>query len=186
MINKHSFTRVKFLISAIALAWQTSVVANTTEHFPVSLKNQVKLIQIEIVELTDNSGLTYIGGKVSAADLAPYLAQMKQIVGDDFALYRQNQNTRDHSTFHITLINPYEYQLLKEKVELGALLSVSLQGLGRVIVEDKVTYFVVAQSSQADIFRQKWVLTRKDFHVTLGFNPDDIYGVSKGVESLIK
>lgn len=174
------------MISVIALACQTSVAGDITEHFSEPLKNQVKTIQIEIVELTDNSGLIYIGGKVSAADLSPYLAKMKQIVGDNFPLYRQNQSARDHSTFHMTLINPYEYQLLKEKVELGALLSVSLQGLGRVMVKDKATYFVVAQSSQADLFRQRWGLTRKDFHITLGFNPNDIYGVSKGIESLIK
>jgi len=149
-------------------------------------KAQVKFIQIKVVKLTDNSGLTYIGGKVSAADLAPYLSQMKQILGDDFALFRQNQSARDHHTFHLTLINPYEYQTLTKDVDIGASFSVSLHGLARVSVDDKSTYFVVAHSLQAKSYRQSLVLNNKDFHVTLGFNPSDIYGVSKGIDSLIK
>ena len=151
-----------------------------------TLKQTVKSIQIELVKLTDNSGLTYVGGKVNAADLDVYLSQMKQILGDDFTLYRQYQSNRDHHTFHMTLINPYEYQTLKKPVAIGTNLSVSLRGLARVSVDDKTAYFVVAQSMQAKSYRQSLVLTDKDFHVTLGFYPSDVYGVNKGIETLIK
>ena len=144
------------------------------------------VIQLEIVELTDNSGLTYVGGKVNAADLELYLSQMKKILGDDFTRYRQYQSERDHQTFHMTLINPYEYQSVTKEIDIGTKLSVSLRGLGRVNIKDKTTYFVVAQSPQATSYRQNLLLTDKDFHVTLGFYPSDIYGVNKGVASLIK
>ncbi|GAW96120.1 MULTISPECIES: hypothetical protein [Colwellia] len=145
----------------------------------------VKSIQIELVKLTDNSGLSYIGGKVNAADLDVYLFQMKQILGDDFTLYRQYQSKRDHHTFHMTLINPYEYQNLCKRIAIGTKLSVSLRGLARVSVDHKTAYFVVAQSAQAKSYRQSLVLTAKDFHITLGFYPNDVYGVNKGIETLI-
>ena len=199
--NIASFTGILF---TMAIFWQTNLSAQTiTEHSMANTENRVektqltglsevvieatvKSIQIEVVKLTDNSGLTYIGGKVNAADLDVYLFQMKQILGDDFTLYRQYQSKRDHQTFHITLINPYEYQTLAKGVTIGARLSVSLRGLARVSADDKTAYFVVAQSSQAKNYRQSLVLTDKDFHITLGFYPNDVYGVSKGLETLIK
>ena len=199
--NIASFTGILF---TMAIFWQTSLSAQTiTEHAMENTENKVektlltefggvvkeptvKSIQIELVKLTDNSGLTYIGGKVNAADLDVYLFQMKQILGDKFTLYRQYQSKRDHHTFHMTLVNPYEYQTLSKSVAIGTRLSVSLRGLARVSVGDKTAYFVVAQSSQAKNYRQSLVLTDKDFHVTLGFYPNDVYGVSKGIETLIK
>ncbi|PKG81990.1 hypothetical protein CXF85_15765 [Colwellia sp. 75C3] len=204
MIKINDIASLKRVLFTLVILWQTSVFANTTPEYLVNNHDNqieeipmpdinlaleqplVKLIQIETVKLTDNSGLIYIGGKVNPADLELYLSQMKKILGNDFALYRQNQSARDHQSFHMTLINPYEYQALKKDIAIGTTLSVSLSGLGRVILNDKTTYFVVAQSSQATSYRQNLVLNNKDFHVTLGFSPSDIYGVNKGIESLIK
>ena len=186
------------ILFTLAIFWQTSLTAQTiTEHVMEKTANKVEKTQLtefddvenetlKLVKLTDNSGLTYVGGKVNAADLDVYLSQMKQILGDDFTLYRQYQSNRDHHTFHMTLINPYEYQTLKKPVAIGTNLSVSLRGLARVSVDDKTAYFVVAQSMQAKSYRQSLVLTDKDFHVTLGFYPSDVYGVNKGIETLIK
>lgn len=199
--NRVSFKGVLFTLVTF---WQTSAFSNIIpeylvdnnenkiEEIPMSDLNialdkpLVKLIQIEAVKLTDNSGLTYVGGKVNQADIELYLSQMKQILDDDYPLYRQNQSARDHQTFHMTLINPYEYQSLKKDITIGTTFSVSLGGLGRVILNDKTTYFVIVQSSQATRYRQNLRLNNKDFHVTLGFFPSDIYGVNKGVQSLIK
>jgi hypothetical protein len=199
--NRVSFKGVLF---TLVIFWQTSAFSNIIpeylvdnnenkiEEIPMSDLNialdkpLVKLIQIEAVKLTDNSGLTYVGGKVNQADIELYLSQMKQILDDDYPLYRQNQSARDHQTFHMTLINPYEYQSLKKDITIGTTFSVSLGGLGRVILNDKKTYFVIVQSSQATRYRQNLRLNNKDFHVTLGFFPSDIYGVNKGVQSLIK
>ena len=199
-INKMANFKGAFL--TLIIFWQAILSANT---LPKSLaensNNQPKealmsdtvkavkkalVIQLEIVELTDNGGLTYVGGKVNAADLELYLSQMKKILGDDFTRYRQHQSERDHQTFHMTLINPYEYKTVTKEIDIGTMLSVSLSGLGRVSKNKKTTYFVVAQSPQATSYRQNLMLTNKDFHVTLGFYPNDIYGVSKGVATLIK
>ncbi|WP_019026463.1 hypothetical protein [Colwellia piezophila] len=196
----NSIAGMKAILFTVAIIWQTSVSANTiTERADnqvdqVSMTDlndtvnhtQVKLIQIKVIELTDNSGLKYIGGKVNAADLDHYLSQMKKILGDDFALYRQHQSARDHHAFHMTLINPYEYQTITQDIALGSSLSVSLNGLGRVKQGNKTTYFVVGQSLEVASYRQKLALTKKDFHVTLGFYPSDIYGVDKSASALIE
>lgn len=192
----------KGVFFTLIVFWQATLSANTIpKHLAENTNNQSKevpmsdtilavkkalVIQLEIVELTDNSGLTYVGGKVNAADLELYLSQMKKILGDDFTRYRQHQSERDHQTFHMTLINPYEYKSVTKEIDIGTVMSVSLMGLGHVSKNDKTTYFVVAQSPQAASYRQNLMLTDKDFHVTLGFYPNDIYGVSKGIATLIK
>jgi hypothetical protein len=204
MLKINDITSFKSVLFTLIIFWQTSVFSKTIPEYlvnnhdnqieeipmPATERNLekplVKLIQIETVKLTDNSGLIYIGAKVNPADLELYLSQMKQILGDDFSLYRKNQSSRDHQSFHMTLINPYEYQGLNKDIDIGTSLSVSLSGLGRVILNEKTTYFVVAQSSQARNYRKNLLLSNKYFHVTLGFSPSDIYGVNKGVESLIK
>ncbi|MGK2232460.1 MAG: hypothetical protein ACI92O_001631 [Colwellia sp.] len=157
---------------------------NAAEQSPL---NADKTLNLEISELKDNSGLVYLGGKVSAADLDAYLAQMKTDLGESqFSIFRQHQAARDHQTFHVTLVNPYEYQTIdKENFEMPNQFRVVLQGLGKVEKEDKKAYFVVASSPDGQFIRQGLLLKNKDFHVTLGFYPEDVFGVSKGRDTLI-
>jgi len=144
-------------------------------------------IRITVKELRDSQGLKYVGGYVPRAELSPYLSQMKNELGADFSLYRDNQANRDLSVFHITLVNPYEYMNIdKTKINFGSAFTAQLKGLGKASKDGKVTYFVVAQSPEAQLYRQKLILQHKDFHVTLGFNPSDIYNVSKGPERIIR
>jgi len=146
-----------------------------------------KNLTVKLVQLQDNQGLKYIGGLVDAKDLTPYLAQMKKLISADFTDYRHNQASRDHSQFHMTLINPYEYKEIdRSKVKLGEIYTITLKGLGRVARGNKETYFVVVDSSKAQLHRQQLGLAEKDFHITLGFKPEDVFGISKGVERLIK
>lgn len=151
--------------------------------------NEDKTLNLAVTELKDNSGLVYLGGKVSAADLDSYLAQMKTELGESqFNVFRQHQAARDHQTFHVTLVNPYEYQTIdKENFEMPRQFRVVLHGLGQVENEDKdkKAYFVVASSPDGQFIRQGLLLKNKDFHVTLGFYPEDVFGVSKGRDSLI-
>lgn len=144
-------------------------------------------ISIQVALLRDSSGLEYVGGYVDKAELETYLLQMKQILTDDFIQYRENQAARDLRMFHMTLLSPKEYLHLKDKkINFGKLLALELIGLGEVKKDDKATYFVVAQSMESQFYRQQLGLQQKDFHVTLGFSPNDIYGVRKGVDTLIK
>lgn len=150
----------------------------------------LKFVRVKIIELKDNRGLRYIGGEISAADLAPYLEQLKSILHDDFVTFRQNQATRDHQSFHVTLINPIEYQTISNKknnveLKLGKYLNIVLHGIGSAEQQEKTTYYVIAQSPEAQFYRQQLVLPNKDLHITLGFDPQDVYGVNKGLDTLI-
>jgi hypothetical protein len=146
-----------------------------------------RTLNLEISELRDNSGLVYLGGKVSDAELSGYLEQLKAELGEEqFAIYRQHQAARDHQSFHVTLINPYEYQTIdKAKLAPKTQFRVILHGLGRVEKDEKKSYFVVASSPDGQFIRQNLLLKNKDFHVTLGFYPEDIFGVRKARDTLI-
>ncbi|WP_448547210.1 hypothetical protein [Thalassotalea fusca] len=147
---------------------------------------QSKHIVIKPVELTDSTGLVYLGGLVPKAELQRYLVQMKDSLGIEHEKFRQNQAARDHSLFHLTLVNPYEYQtIVTHDIDIKKPIKVMLQGLGKVSKDGKTTYFVVASSPDGQFLRQQLLLKEKDFHVTLGFSPSDIYDVRKGVDTLI-
>ena len=167
----------------------------------VALTATAKNIRLTVTKLKDNQGNVYIGAIINRAELAPYLTRLSEILGDDFAPYRALQAARDHQQFHITLISPPEYQgvdkalvsqLLSPQANsvnnrhLSNQFSVTLLGLGKVEKDHKQTFFVVAQSNEGQFIRQQFLLPAKDFHVTLAFNPSDIYGVSKDNSTLIK
>lgn len=164
-----------------------------------SIENTIpaKQLKLTLTQLSDNQGQVYIGAIVKPSELTPYLTKLKGILGDQFKQYRAKQEARDHHLFHMTLLSPKEYQLADKnliKKILGSSaneqefksINVELLGLGTVKEVVKQTYFVVAQSTDAQLLRHSLSLNSKDFHVTLGFNPNDIYGVKKGKNTLIK
>jgi hypothetical protein len=158
----------------------------TVEKEEVSVNFERTLI-LDISELQDSAGLVYLGGKVSEVELSRYLSQLKGELGkEQYITYREHQAARDHQSFHVTFVNPYEYQTInKEKLKISQKIRVTLHGLGKVEKDNKTSYFVVASSSDGQFMRQKLLLKNKDFHVTLGFYPDDVYGVRKGRDTLI-
>jgi len=157
----------------------------------------IKRLRLSIRKLSDSQGQIYLGALVSRAELLPYLTQLKTILAGDFERFRANQAARDHQNFHITLINPIEYQYVDKQlveqllspslnVSFSSQLQVSLLGLGKAEKVGKSSYFVVAQSNDAQLIRQRFLLNHKDFHVTLGFEPSDIYDVKKDSSTLLK
>jgi len=138
--------------------------------------------------LEDNSGLVYIGYKIDKKLIESDLERMRIHLGDTlFKTYRANQIKRDHGSFHITLINPFEYPDI-DNIDVSKLppVSFSFKGLGHGHKLKDDTYFVVASSNEAQKLRQKFGLKEKDFHITLGFNTKDVFGIDKSVKSLIQ
>jgi len=160
-------------------------------------KPQLKNLRVKLTKLTDSQGQVYLGASVSRTELSSYLSRLKTILKDDFQRFRANQAARDHQSFHMTILSPKEYQLADKALieqllspnvnsSFSSQLKITLLGLGKVAQNSKKTYFVVTQSSDAQLIRQRFLLQAKDFHVTLGFNPSDIYGVKKDHSTLIK
>jgi len=137
--------------------------------------------------LQDSGGLSYIGFAVEQSLIQGPLNQLSELVGDTaFTKLRHNQAARDHHSFHITLINPFEYpDLTSIKLDQIPSLSFELIGLGQASKGDNQTFFVVASSPEGQEVRAKFGLKPKDFHVTLGFDKKDVFGVSKGTDSLV-
>ena len=159
--------------------------------------HHVKNLRLQISKLSDSQGQVYLGAIINLAELSPYLTQLKDILKEDYPVFRGHQAARDHQSFHMTLLSPKEYQLadktLVEKLLMSDTqnnysnqLNVTLLGLAKVEQDNKKTFFIVAQSSDAQLIRQRFLLQPKDFHVTLGFNPTDIYGVKKDLSTLIE
>ena len=170
---------------------------NNAEQAASQSENIQKSIRVKVTLLKDNQGQEYLGAIISRAELSPYLDQLEQLLGEEFAQYRALQSARDHQLFHMTLLSPPEYQLADKTLvdnllapefnsNFSSQLNVNLIGLGKVELEQQKTYFVVAQSNDAQLIRQRFLLPNKDFHVTLGFNPNDIYGIKKDSSTLIR
>lgn len=139
-------------------------------------------------KLKDNSGLIYVGYKIDKSLIANYLDEMREKLGDkEFKTYRTAQAERDHDSFHITLINPYEYDDIKN-IEMSKLPQATFlfKGLGRASNDKDSAIFVVVSSQAAQQFRKNLGLNNKDFHITLGFNRNDVFGVSKNDSTLFE
>jgi hypothetical protein len=186
----------------LLIVWVSLFLSSFTYATAASFISNGQKIKTHIVELSDSTGLVYIGAAIAPVDVAIYLTQLKNILGEQkFQQFRANQIARDQHGFHVTLINPFEYKKLiknNKKVTLGESISITLQGLGKVAItssravsgslkqDNAQSYFVIISSPDGDKFRQHYALKAKDFHVTLGFNPHDIYTLSKGIERLVK
>jgi len=141
--------------------------------------------QVEI--LKDREGLVYLGCSVNAEKILPYLKHLNRVVGSEkYLRLREHQARRDLQSFHITLVNPFELKEIDQEKALDATpCEFQWLGLGRVRKAPAESYFVVLESSLAQGYRASLGLKRKDFHVTVGFEPSDIYGVNKGRSTLL-
>ncbi len=137
--------------------------------------------------LKDREGLVYLGCSVSAEKILPYLKRLNGVVGaEKYLRLRAHQARRDLQSFHVTLVNPFELKEIdREKALDAAPCEFEWLGLGSVKKASAESYFVVLESSLAQNYRATLGLKTKDFHVTVGFEPSDIYGVNKGRSTLL-
>lgn len=175
----------RFLALALILGGgfsSSQVVAHGNHH------THSKVLTAKPKLFTDSTGLVYIGIGVPNNTVKPYLNQFNVIKGEKaFSEMRKNQATRDHNSFHVTLINPFE---LKE-IDQGSFnfeqsFAIEFIGLGSAIKDSAETFFVVVESEKVQQVRTDLGLDKKDLHVTLGFTPNDVFGVSKGKDSLLE
>lgn len=186
-----------FSVNASTLAEQLMIMSQKQLHAEGQSNSELSgsisdpklnYVTVDITELQDNDGLKYLGGKVKVSDVEKYLLAMETILKGKYQQFRDAQIKRDHNQLHVTLINPYEYkELSKQDVSkvLNKTLAFKLFGLGRVAKDNKKTFFVVASSEEAKKVRVALKLKQKDFHITLGFYPQDIYGVRKNQSTLV-
>lgn len=145
--------------------------------------------------IKDSVGNNYIAINVWQNLVWPYLKVLREIVDTqaDYDKLIQNQKSRDGNKYHITVFSVAEVdQLIKkygfedstkifDEVNKLKLDDVKLQGIGKAEKAGSIAYFIIASSMTLNYIREKYGLSPKDLHVTLGFNPKDVHGVSKNV-----
>jgi hypothetical protein len=142
--------------------------------------------------IKDAVGNNYIGIKMYLHTVDPFLNRLKEILSEeDYKIYTQNQQNRDHGSHHITIINVMDYNRLSkeqgisnfvnslEKVFEYPIDDIQFLGVGTASKNENRTYFVVCKSDKLDAIRNRFNLPQHDFHITLGFKWKDVFGVRK-------
>ena len=135
----------------------------------------------------------YVGINVYSDMVQPYLSELKEYIDNDklYEVLLNNQRTRDHNTWHITVINVFEYNALASSIGMKTFLErldnlfktdiddILLKGFGKAERNGNVAYYVVCESDFLASIRDSFGLSTLDFHCTLGFNRKDVHGVRK-------
>ena len=152
----------------------------------------------QVMILRSQTGEEYLGASVDAGTLKTHLARFKREVGQRrYREMRDRQAARDGGGFHITLIEPREYPAVAGRIPdgtgwkglaTGSLLWFRLEGLGHAADANtgNETYFVVAASRRANSLRRDLGLAEEALHATLGFDKEDVHGVNKGPDLMLR
>jgi hypothetical protein len=145
-----------------------------------------------VTYIKDTIGNNYLGIKFDKGTVEPFLNQLKDIIGEkDFENFTNNQQTRDKGSYHLTVINVMDYNKLSKELGMDKFVSsldsifkyevddLKLMGVGTAERNTNRAYFIVCQSDKLDAIRDRYGLGEHDFHITLGFNHKDVFGVRK-------
>lgn len=148
----------------------------------------------KLTYLKDKIGNNYVGINIPEDVVEPHLEKLKEILGEeDFEIFTQNQKTRDHGHYHITVINVMDCNRLSKEMGIANFVKsvelafeypvedLEMLGVGMASKNDNKAYFIVCQSDSLDAVRTRFNLTKQDFHATLGFNTKDVFGVLKNL-----
>ena len=152
-------------------------------------------MQFKIEYIKDVVGNNYLGINVPFGFISNYLTELSEVLESEYDSYISNQQKRDRG-YHITVLNVAECNHLSttmgmdkfsEKVEHLSNIDINIKpmGIGSANRGDNTTYFIVLESSTLDEIRRSLGLKHHDHHITIGFKWKDVFGVDKGVPSLI-
>ncbi len=145
-----------------------------------------------ITHLKDVIGNNYLGLEIPVGLVQPYLNEFREILGDDdYETFTKNQIKRDGGHYHITVVNVMDYNRLSKQMGIDKFINsldpifkypiddLRMLGVGRAQRNENTAFYVVCQSDKLDAVRERFNLPKQDFHITLGFNWKDVFGVRK-------
>ncbi len=151
-----------------------------------------------IEHIKDVGGQNYLAIKIEKSDIDKFLTDLKSHIGDEaFEIYTGNQQKRDNEKYHITVINVMDYGRLTKSMGIDKFVSalqpileyviddLNMLGVGKAEGKGNTSYFVVCESDKLDAVRKRFELPKQDFHITIGFDKKDVFGVQKDSNSLI-
>ena len=142
--------------------------------------------------LKDRLGNNYLGLDIPVSVIQPHLNELRDILGeDDYVKFTENQIKRDGGHYHITVINVMDYNRLSKQMGIDKFVNsldpifkypiddLRMLGVGRAQKNENTAFFIVCDSAKLDAVRIRYELQKQDFHITLGFNWKDVFGVPK-------
>lgn len=146
----------------------------------------------EITILKDKLGNDYLGIKFKETEIKPYISLWKNFT--DFELYSNNRFNRDGEYYHLTLFNVVEYNWILNNFDQNDISNIfkhkikdiQFLGIGKATKNENETNFIVLNSETLNYIRREFKQDSKDLHITLGFKIKDIFGVSKGIDTIYK
>jgi hypothetical protein len=145
-----------------------------------------------VEHIKDAIGQNYLGIKINNLDILPFLDKLRSVLSkEDYDLYTQNQQARDHGVYHMTVISVMDYGRLTKSMGMDKFVAalqpifeyeiddLEMLGVGKAEAKGNTAYFVVCQSDKLEAIRTRFELSKHDFHITLGFDKKDVFGVPK-------
>ncbi len=140
----------------------------------------------------DRLGNNYLGIDIPYEIVEPYLTKLEEVLGEEnYQIFTKNQQTRDSGKHHMTVINVMDYNRLSKDMGVDKFINslelvfdyeiddLEMLGIGTATKDTNTAYFIVCKSDKLDAIRTRYELPKFDFHVTLGFNAKDVFGVPK-------
>ena len=138
-----------------------------------------------LTTIRDVNGSEYLVVKYSEQELIKELKLFRNNI-EDFDILEHNRFNRDGEYYHITVIdaNTYKKISLLNKMKID---DIKFLGVGYGICKDEIneTYFIIVESEQLNDIRKAFSLKLINFHITIGFNKKDVFGIDKGIISKI-
>lgn len=145
-----------------------------------------------VTYLRDVIGNNYLGLDIPITIIQPYLNELRDILGeDDYVKFTENQIKRDGGHYHITVINVTDHNRLSKNMGIDKFVNsldpilkypiddLKLLGVGRAQKNENTAFFIVCDSAKLEAIRNRFELEKHDFHITLGFNWKDVFGIRK-------
>jgi hypothetical protein len=140
----------------------------------------------------DRLGNNYLGIDIPYEIVEPYLTRLEEVIGEEnYKIFTKNQQTRDSGKHHMTVINVMDYNRLSKDMGVDKFINslelvfdyeiddLEMLGIGTATKDTNTAYFIVCKSDKLDAIRTRYELPKHDFHVTLGFDAKDVFGVPK-------
>jgi hypothetical protein len=156
----------------------------------------------QITYIKDVTGQPYLGVKFTLEEVEDIINTWKSTFNimlatekEKLLSFIQNKFRRDGDEYHITLINVMELNQLKGSINIADLESklfsetvndISFEGIGKAVKGSNEAHFIVVKSNHLNFLREALKLDRKDLHITLGFDSKDVFGISKGIDTIFK
>jgi hypothetical protein len=156
--------------------------------------NKLHTWQIEgtVNTISDKSGQPYLALVVEHSVGQDYQGFLNSKIESDFI---HNQQTRDHNSYHVTLVNAMQYSKLSKIMDKNILLKsitncnfkLFTYGIGTAIElnKNKQAWFTILENPYLDNFRQELGLAKQDFHMTLAFKNGDVFTQPKDKSSVL-